>query len=322
MVPDGGAKSGGVKSAAIGLAACILWQSAAANPPSRDSGAEGGATPSQQTQRDRTPVSEAAAIHSDTQRLAAALEAKNAYDESANGQQDAHEAAKGALQAAGWAQGMFWVAFAETLITGAGLLVVALNLKEARRSADASERSVKETRRIGGAQVRAYVNIIGCHVYFLRDGIRESDDRHPLVHVRIENTGQSPALNFRWISTLRYHESFGDGMKATWPIRMEDQIGVDIPSNRSTEDGEKIAGMETSKYLKGSTRSKVIVTSVDIDFTFDDVFGGNFRGSAFFGGPLYELREGAQEDTPYGNVDWKSELKAMAFPMHLSIGNS
>ena len=75
----------------------------------------------------------AAALESDAQRIAAALETKNTYDQSDKGQQDAHEAASAARDAANWAGGMEIAAWLETAITGVGVLLVGLTLRAAQR---------------------------------------------------------------------------------------------------------------------------------------------------------------------------------------------
>jgi len=62
---------------------------------------------------------------------------------------------------------------------------------EARRSANAAEKAVGETQRIGEAQTRAYLSIIGCNAMFR--------DAKLSIQPTIRNSGQSPALEVRWI---------------------------------------------------------------------------------------------------------------------------
>jgi hypothetical protein len=95
-------------------------------------------------------------------------------------------------------------------LTGIGVWLILLNLREARkvtteaiRSADAAHASVDEarkatkaaedavleTRRVGEAQVRAYLTLIEASIEYTTDKFR------PRVHLRVKNTGQSPALD-------------------------------------------------------------------------------------------------------------------------------
>jgi len=67
-------------------------------------------------------------------------------------------------------------------------------VKESRRTA---EESIKETRRIGEAQTRAYVNVKSVSISF--------EDRDPVFRWIAVNSGQSPAQNFIWNVSLRYH---------------------------------------------------------------------------------------------------------------------
>ena len=61
---------------------------------------------------------------------------------------------------------------------------------EAKRSADAGEKSIEETKRIGEAQVRAYVQIRNPSVTLRSDGTIGFE-------LEIENVGQSPALDIK-----------------------------------------------------------------------------------------------------------------------------
>jgi hypothetical protein len=68
--------------------------------------------------------------------------------------------------------------------------------------------SINETRRIGEAQIRAYVDIRDAAVILIgMPGILNSQQRQdvqPIVRITAKNTGQSPARNFVWNPTVQY----------------------------------------------------------------------------------------------------------------------
>jgi hypothetical protein len=59
-----------------------------------------------------------------------------------------------------------------------------------------AEESIKEARRIGEAQTRAYVNVKSVGISF--------EGRDPAFGLTIVNSGQSPALNFIWNVLLKF----------------------------------------------------------------------------------------------------------------------
>ena len=87
------------------------------------------------------------------------------------------------------------------LATLAGVVYIALTLgatrdavAEARNATWAAEKSVKETRRIGEAQTRAYLLVE-------RAWITQSDENDIRIRAKIKNFGQTPAIDARsWIS--------------------------------------------------------------------------------------------------------------------------
>jgi hypothetical protein len=119
--------------------------SAAAEPPHNGAVPGHASPPAQQAPRDQGSPSPTTALDNDAQRIATALEGKNSFDQSNKGQQDAHEAAKGAEDAAGWAGVMVVVAGAETLITGAGVLLVGLTLRQVKITAEQTQKQADAT---------------------------------------------------------------------------------------------------------------------------------------------------------------------------------
>lgn len=115
-----------------------------------------------------------------------------------------HERAEQDLSAqremADWAEKMLWASLLGTLVTGVGVVYVALTLGEARatttaalKAADEAEKatvaaqeSVSVTRDIGVAQTRAYVQFYDVDAHLEGDCVR--------LFMRWRNTGQSPAV--------------------------------------------------------------------------------------------------------------------------------
>ena len=100
-----------------------------------------------------------------------------------------------------WSMWMFIVAAASTVLTAVGIILIWRTLiytrdaaksaadavDEARNATAAAESSVLETRRIGEAQVRAYLSIIS--------GTFRIADSAVLIKLNFANTGHSPNLN-------------------------------------------------------------------------------------------------------------------------------
>jgi len=88
--------------------------------------------------------------------------------------------------AALWA---FWIAvisFFQLGLSGFGLWAILRTLKQGRETIQAARDSVAETRRIGEAQVRAYLTGISVEVGFTSKGL-------VVLRVHVRNSGQSPA---------------------------------------------------------------------------------------------------------------------------------
>jgi hypothetical protein len=99
-----------------------------------------------------------------------------------------------------WAYGMLLVGIASTIITGVGVIFVALTLHLTRITAKAAiaaaeqagqanvvaQDSVAEARRIGEAQVRSYLSIKSCT-------LKRLDGNQVQAHLVVRNSGQSPA---------------------------------------------------------------------------------------------------------------------------------
>jgi hypothetical protein len=88
---------------------------------------------------------------------------------------------------------------AVAVFTLALVIVGAWQARRLRQTVEATEKAVAETRRIGEAEVRAYVHIKSAAVGFMRFG-----PTMPFVQFLASNSGQSPARNFLWNIMFQY----------------------------------------------------------------------------------------------------------------------
>lgn len=262
--------------AALGIALTLLGQSASAQPPHQDASTAHTSRVSNPGPKGAGHPSSTAPIESSAQRIAGALEAKNAYDHSAQGQQDAHEAAKAARDAANWAGGVLVAAWAETLVTLAGVVLVALTLGAARRSAKAAEKNIEETRRIGEAQVRAYVAISDVTVSFDKEG-------DPTVAIGAKNTGDSPARDFKWFPSIQYFSGEKKRTETVADLGDAAPPGATIPAGEEHRDNQQIGYMCINEFAESfEPHASRIPIRVRIRFTFKDVFGCELEEYSFF----------------------------------------
>lgn len=105
----------------------------------------------------RNPPADAASakVQTDADRIASALEAANAYAQAPEQRQDAKRAVTAAESAARWARVMAIVAAIDTLITAAGVTLVLLTLREAKRTADATIKAADATKETAEAALAA-----------------------------------------------------------------------------------------------------------------------------------------------------------------------
>jgi hypothetical protein len=169
----------------------------------------------------------------------------------------------------------------------------------------AGKQAIKETRRIGEAQVRAYVSIKSVTVTFW------SLLEHPIVKFSAFNTGQSPAKNFLWNITIQYaagtHRhtlSFND----KWQSRSE----IDIPATSDApSQAAAIPNMPLDSFRGIIDKGLIPVIRVKIDFRYTDVFDQDRFGESYFHGLATDLptavfaKENEIHLTPTGKIaDW------------------
>lgn len=106
-----------------------------------------------------------------------------------------------------WAFWMVWVSGAGVLVGGIGIIYLAMTYNEARKATTAAENTVKETRKIGEAQIRAY--LAGSHGGFrITKEIVQAD-------LIFRNEGQSPAIGGSAEISLVIWRKLESGMRET-----------------------------------------------------------------------------------------------------------
>lgn len=244
-------------------------------PQAQSVGAGGSAATAQVQAKPRADArpSLPVAIQNDIQRIARALETANRKQPSPIEE----ERAKRDLQAqedmahwAKWTVGLFITATLEMLITAAGVFLVWRTLlsaregvKEAKRAADAAENTVIETRRVGQAQVRAY---LACE-----SGSYSIEGSRATIWPKFYNSGQSPAKNVRIWGHIRVLEAHSEESKIGDSLTQEGRAPP-IPSGESESawisfELDKPAGLRDA-LIRDRFRFALIAT-----FSWEDVFG-------------------------------------------------
>jgi hypothetical protein len=225
-------------------------------------------------------------VKSQIGRIAHAVESLNA--KIPNQDDSAQRSATAEEWGSKWALGMLIVATIETAITGLGVLLVWKTLgasrraaREAKRAADAAEKSIKVARNVGRAQARAYVHISDIGIFFSGDVEEDSDT--PAIVITASNTGQSPALEFKWTPALQY--ICGDKIRQQSLAEMQTR-GLKIPAHDEKQEREVIGRMEASDFIAefDPPIPDSVAIRARIEFSYKDVFGVEFKDVAYFDG--------------------------------------
>ncbi len=192
----------------------------------------------------------------DIDRLANALETKNTNPNAAADEQNAKDNLKAQQDMAKWAQRMFFVGFAEAVITLLGVALVGFTLAATRHAANAAGDAVRETRRIGEAQVRAYISCESATYAVMDIGVT--------IWPIFRNTGQSPARNINIEASLTGY------VPQRYETDLESGSAPPIPG------GQTDNGMITFFFLKPAINA-ALFKNPDIRVSgvvsWDDVFG-------------------------------------------------
>jgi hypothetical protein len=170
-----------------------------------------------------------------------------------------------------------------TLVLAASTIALWIETRLAgRRQSRHMEALVNETRRIGEAQVRAYVSIQSAAIAFWGPW------EHPIVVFVPFNTGQSPATNFIWNITIQYasgHDKRTHSFIENW--QSNTGVNIDIPAAQTAPPQRAVISHIPLKNFRGildKTTPRGVVVRVRIDFRFTDVFERDWFGECYFAG--------------------------------------
>lgn len=166
----------------------------------------------------------------------------------------------------------------------------------AKRQAEAAEKSAVETRRVGEAQVRAYVAIPEASIEFL--GQFQPGELHPIITIRAKNSGQSPAQEFVWRATVQYIASnqFRERGINNWV----GEPGFAISANDGATDRLMLPDMALLQFIRsGTPPNPNVLIRIQIVFRYRDVFGTQTVEEVFFAG----IADQVLGDTPRWTVN-------------------
>jgi len=160
----------------------------------------------------------------------------------------------------------------------------------------ASDQIIKETRRIGEAQTRAYVSVTAANIEYVFNA------NTPLVSFVPHNSGQSPAQNFLWNIIFQYPAPEINREVSFNPNWLH-ETGISIPANSAAPPESAIVPDMNAKQDIEPKRLPSTVVRAKIEFRFTDVFDQDWFGEAYFAGLIEK------------NVDrWSGSLSPMPKP--------
>jgi len=244
----------------------ILGGAAHAKPVSKHGTGNASTQEAQTPPPKQTGPAEIRLTPDDLGRIARTLEAEKTEADSTKEQERADRNLKAQENMAFWAELMFGVGVFELCVTLLGVVLVFLTLRE--------------TRRIGEAQVRAYLHITQMTITF------RVPDGHPSIKVTAQNSGQSPAENVVWNPTITYaalERSMSGTVSGNW--RKTD--GIDMPAGAVLPlIGVSVPNMSLAAFAtldENKIAPRVDVTVV-VNFRYQDVFGRAIENSATYQG--------------------------------------
>jgi hypothetical protein len=179
-----------------------------------------------------------------------------------------------------WAFWMFVAATASVVLTFVGIILIGWTLYHTKRAATAAvdmvdeakattraaDETVKVTRDIGQAQVRAYLHITG-----IAFGVRS--DRKIFVGVKIKNVGQSPAHYTHFVARVQFATKHSPGEIYTEPVEIG-IVGTGQEYQRATNTADE-ENLIPSDIL--STEDGVSFYTVTIGVFAADVFDNSIE---------------------------------------------
>lgn len=206
-----------------------------------------------------------------------------------------------------WAGVMAWLTGLTALLTAAALVFIWRTLyytkemlKEAEITTAAAVKTVKDTREIGQAQVRAYLvpDVV------LEEPPRNERGRAATTEYKIVpqlfNCGQSPVLALQFITTVEDLNEYTP-LEHNFVGSSGLHVGATSTELLSTDESNVIEGWRTQKIE--DHHSLILVTK----YQFEDVFGRVFRGRLTWDMSMNPRPQGAATDwiyTPLESEEW------------------
>lgn len=218
---------------------------------------------------------------------------------------------------AAWA--MFGISGATFLVTVIGVFLLwrtlgatVATLREAERTTKAAEKTTKAAnrqakiaRRIGEAQVRAYVQITEATV-MMQEGLINVA---PKFTIHAKNSGNSPALSFRWSVRVRYHPAGGFGEVLGSGMLDPKRAGKDIPANDVVVFTKRVReAAPTAEQL----REALLRIQVEVRFAYYDTFNARHHETHRFDGALFGGNTGTENELTLASytADWMPPRQA------------
>lgn len=193
-----------------------------------------------------------------------------------------------------WAWLMMVASFAGVGITAVGIVFVAQTLVTTRAAVDAANRTADEAKRIGEAQVRAYMSISNVSIIFVSDNGKIV----PGIEMKIGNSGNSPARNFEMHMQLAYQTIFFDGDIAQEVFLMTENWGPFVSKDERPFSFLFREGPLGQKYIdEMQQRGWPLVVHVTINTSFVDVFDIPIKDSQTFSASFGKTDEISQRKT-------------------------
>jgi hypothetical protein len=277
--------------ATIGL---VLAGGANAQDVAHHSGHDATTQQAHQSPSRAVPPSIVTPLQDSVGRIARVMESQKAEADTSEEKNRTTRDLKAQEDMAKWAFAMIIVGGFELAITAVGVVLVLLTLWE--------------TRRIGEAQVRAYVSIKSAEIEYW--GTWEN----PRIKITAFNSGQSPARNFVWNPTVDVKVSAGQRLRQSYDGNWLQEAGADIAATSDLSDespppkncllGDFIAGIEPPPTM--------LFVLVRISFNYSDVFRTRLSGEHYFFGLLQRERA-----APPGEriAKWQGEMKLIGKPV-------
>jgi hypothetical protein len=173
----------------------------------------------------------------------------------------------------------------------------------------AGEKAVRETRRIGEAQTRAYVSIKTAGVEFIMEM------SVPHVSFVASNSGQSPARNFIWNVTLQYAAGKEINSEVAFYDKWLTSTGMDIPAASDAHPEGALVPMAARGFVENVVPGALMcVVRLKIDFRYTDVFERDWFGESYFSGVMTKHPTVSAEGLKIAPSAWVAQISPVPRP--------